>query len=181
MNFELDDILLAEMTNEARQCFLEEDAPEYLFILQTEMEKGYEQANFTELLRAAHSLKGGAGIAQLSNIMELSHGFEDVLEIFIKQPQVDKNEAWILLELVLNELIILIHQAHHQQEVYADANLFKNLADFVSLHSSRNAEISDYENEIELSEEINLNLWPHEIANQMNREDFSSNLQEESL
>ena len=33
MKFELDDIILAEMTNEARQCFLEEDAPEYLFIL----------------------------------------------------------------------------------------------------------------------------------------------------
>ena len=133
------------------------------------------------MLRAAHSLKGGAGIAQLSNIMELSHGFEDVLEIFVKQPQVEKKEAWKLLELVLNELIILIHQAHHQKEVYADANLFKALADFVALYSDVNPHISSHQDEMKTSEEINLNLSPHEIVSQINSQDFSSSLSEESL
>ena len=33
MKFELDEVTLAEMTQEARQCFLDEDAPEYLSVL----------------------------------------------------------------------------------------------------------------------------------------------------
>ncbi|WP_107669219.1 response regulator [Cyanothece sp. BG0011] len=138
MKFELDDITLAEMTKEARQCFLDEDAPEYIFILKTEIEKGYEKADFTELLRAAHSLKGGAGIAQLSSIMELSHGFEDVLEILQKQSHSQKKEGWKLLEWAVKEISLLLHEAQGQKDIFADGNLLKALADFSTLATHQN-------------------------------------------
>ncbi|MDJ0842855.1 hybrid sensor histidine kinase/response regulator [Crocosphaera sp.] len=151
MKFTLDDSILATMTQEARQCFLEEDAPEYLSILKTEIVKGYEKANFTELLRAAHSLKGGAGIAQLSSIMELSHGFEDVLEILQKQPKSNQQEGWILLELVVHEITLLLHDAQGQEEIFADANLLKTLADFAASYSSKNSETITEKNSQESS------------------------------
>ncbi|CCQ52242.1 Hpt domain-containing protein [Crocosphaera watsonii] len=136
MKFELDEITLAEMTKEARQCFLDEDAPEYICVLNTEIEKGYENANFTELLRAAHSLKGGAGIAQLFSIMELSHSFEDILAIIQKLPNSRTEEAWVLLEFIVNEITILLHQAEGDEEIFVDAKLLKKLADFIDSYSA---------------------------------------------
>ncbi|MEL4896922.1 hybrid sensor histidine kinase/response regulator [Crocosphaera sp. Alani8] len=138
MKFELDDVTLAEMTQEARQCFLDEDAPEYLSILKIEVEKGYENADFTELLRAAHSLKGGAGMAQLSSIMELSHGFEDILAIFQKHPNERTKEGWELLTSVVTEITILLHQADEEKEIFIDAQLSKKIANFLDFYSAKN-------------------------------------------
>ncbi|MGF1542511.1 MAG: Hpt domain-containing protein, partial [Pleurocapsa sp.] len=77
MSSQLDPSILAAITEEARQCFLDEDAPEYLQML----EEGIKQrdSDFTLLLRAAHSIKGGAGLAALDSLQELAHKLEDVL------------------------------------------------------------------------------------------------------
>ncbi|MGK7884248.1 MAG: response regulator [Crocosphaera sp.] len=137
MQFELDEITIAQMTQEARQCFLDEDAPEYLSVLETEIDKGYENADFTELLRAAHSLKGGAGIAQLSSIMDLSHSFEDILAILQKQPNARTKEAWKLLDSIVNEITILLHQAHGGKEIFTDAKLLKEVTEFLNLPTAK--------------------------------------------
>ncbi len=78
---------LEAITQEARHCFLYEDAPEYLLLLEqwaeqvaTDPERHYTAEDYNTLMRAAHSLKGGAGIAQLSELQALSHRLEDVLE-----------------------------------------------------------------------------------------------------
>ncbi|MDJ0507915.1 MAG: response regulator [Crocosphaera sp.] len=131
MNFELDELTLAEMTKEARQCFLDEDAPHYIITLEKETKKGYKNANFTELLRAVHSLKGGAGIAQLSSLRELAHRFEDVLVFLKKNQHSDNQKGWNLLEWTVDEITFLLHQARTHKEVFADPHLLNDLADFV--------------------------------------------------
>ncbi len=141
MQFELDEITIAQMTQEARQCFLDEDAPEYLSVLETEIDKGCKNADFTELLRAAHSLKGGAGIAELSSIMDLSHRFEDILAILQKQPNCRTKEAWDLLDSIVNEITILLHQAHGDKEIFTDAKLLKEVDEFLNLPTSKTENI----------------------------------------
>ena len=72
MSSQLDPAILAAITAEARQCFLDEDAPEYIEMLKTGIQ---DRANpdFTSLFRAAHSLKGGAGLACLTSLQQLAH------------------------------------------------------------------------------------------------------------
>ena len=173
MKFELDEITLAEMTKEARQCFLDEDAPEYICVLNTEIEKGYENANFTELLRAAHSLKGGAGIAQLFSIMELSHSFEDILAIIQKLPNSRTEEAWVLLEFIVNEITILLHQAEGDEEIFVDAKLLKKLADFIDSYSATATNIIPEKK----PQNIEVKSEPEPVNNSIN----SANYQEDSL
>ncbi|MGK7939238.1 MAG: response regulator [Crocosphaera sp.] len=151
MNFDLDELTLAEITKEARQCFLDEDAEPYIFTLKKEIKKGYTNANFTELLRAAHSLKGGAGIAQLWSLRELAHGFEDVVEFLKTQQYSDNQKGWNLLEWTVDEMRLLIHQARSHQEVFADANLLKALADFRSTDDSQIEAISSQQDSPEKS------------------------------
>ena len=173
MKFELDEITLAEMTKEARQCFLDEDAPEYICVLNTEIEKGYENANFTELLRAAHSLKGGAGIAQLFSIMELSHSFEDIVAIIQKLPNSRTEEAWVLLEFIVNEITILLHQAEGDEEIFVDAKLLKKLADFIDSYSATATNIIPEKK----PQNIEVKSEPEPVNNSIN----SANYQEDSL
>lgn len=74
----LDTAYLDAIVQEARSCFLYEDAPDYLAILEQGMQRlllaycvpieGENTASalkgeYTDLMRAAHSLKGKAGIA----------------------------------------------------------------------------------------------------------------------
>lgn len=78
-----------EIELEVRQCFIQEDAPEYLTLL----EEGVLYLNdnkgiivqppppaWSAMLRAIHSLKGGAALAQLHQLSQLSHRIEDLLE-----------------------------------------------------------------------------------------------------
>ncbi len=61
MSINIDPTLLDSITQEARQCFLEEDAPEYLATLQQSLQNP-SAVDFPAILRAAHSLKGGGGV-----------------------------------------------------------------------------------------------------------------------
>ena len=74
--------VLHEIAIETRQCFLSEDAPVYLANLQkglAQIQAG--QPDYIFLMHAAHSLKGGSAIAELSSLSELAHKLEDMLEI----------------------------------------------------------------------------------------------------
>ena len=130
MNFKLDQAFVAEITQEARQCFLSEDAPQYLQVLESVLQQGPQAADFTSLLRAAHSLKGGAGLAKLTSLQELAHKLENLIQA-LAQGQVPELEgAWMLLELSVTEVAFMLHQAQTSLEVVADPELLEALANF---------------------------------------------------
>ena len=125
MSSKLDPSILAAITEEARQCFLDEDAPEYLQML----EEGIKQrdSDFTLLLRAAHSIKGGAGLASLDSLQELAHKLEDVL-IGIQQGQIQEVDfAWNLVERGVNEVALILSQARTVDQAIADPELVEAL------------------------------------------------------
>ncbi len=130
MSFELDPATIAAMLKEARQCFLEEDAPKDLKTLQEGVKQRQNCTDFKSLLRAAHSLKGGAGIAQLSSLAELAHALEDVLQAVESQKIGNPNEGWTLLDWGVNEIAMLLNQARTVENVVADPNLLNALTQF---------------------------------------------------
>jgi chemotaxis protein histidine kinase CheA/ActR/RegA family two-component response regulator len=131
MSSQLDPAILAAITAEARQCFLDEDAPEYLELLRSGIE---DRANpdFTALLRAAHSLKGGAGLACLTSLQKLSHKLEDVL-VGLQQSQIAEIElAWVLVENSIDEIGFVVSQAHNVDEAIANPELIIALESLVA-------------------------------------------------
>jgi chemotaxis protein histidine kinase CheA len=127
MSSQLDPAILAAITQEARQCFLDEDAPEYLQALTEGFENRHSSPDFTTLLRAAHSLKGGAGLAALPSLQELAHKLEDVLQ-GIQQNQIEEiDSAWALVESAINEIAFVLTQARTIDDVLADSNLIAAL------------------------------------------------------
>ncbi|PSF36124.1 hybrid sensor histidine kinase/response regulator [Aphanothece hegewaldii CCALA 016] len=130
MSFQIDEATLAAMTQEARICFLEEDAPQYLQTLEIGLQQRHDSPNFIELQRATHSLKGGAGLAQLPSLRELSHRLEDLLQAIQQQTVLEIEEAWTLLEWGVSEVANLLNQARMDQVVDADFALLEILASF---------------------------------------------------
>jgi chemotaxis protein histidine kinase CheA/ActR/RegA family two-component response regulator len=135
MSSQLDPAILAAITAEARQCFLDEDAPEYLEMLRSGIQ---DRANpdFTALFRAAHSLKGGAGLACLTSLQQLAHKLEDVL-VALQQEQIAEVElAWALVENSVDEIGFVISQAHNVDEAIANPELIIALESLVGTSSS---------------------------------------------
>ncbi|MEM8673325.1 MAG: response regulator [Cyanobacteria bacterium P01_G01_bin.67] len=130
MSSQLDPAILAAITAEARQCFLDEDAPEYLQLL----ESGFQdRANpdYKALLRAAHSLKGGAGLASLTSLQKLAHKLEDVL-VELQQKSITEVElAWALVEKSIDEVGYVISQAHTVDDAVANPELIVALESLV--------------------------------------------------
>ena len=127
MSSQLDPAILAAITQEARQCFLDEDAPEYLQTLEEGLKHQADNPDFTSLLRAAHSLKGGAGLASLPSLQELSHKLEDVL-LGIQQQQIAEIDlGWMLIEQSINEISLILSQARTVDNVTADPELIAAL------------------------------------------------------
>lgn len=131
---QLDEATLAAMTQEARICFLEEDAPEYLQALETGLQNRHDP-NFIELLRATHSLKGGAGLAQLPSLRELAHRLEDLLQAIQLKQVPDIAESWTLLEWGVFEVANILNHARMDQDIEADFALLEILASFTPTES----------------------------------------------
>jgi chemotaxis protein histidine kinase CheA/CheY-like chemotaxis protein len=139
MSSQLDPAILAAITAEARQCFLDEDAPEYLEMLRSGIQ---DRANpdFTALFRAAHSLKGGAGLACLTSLQQLAHKLEDVL-VGLQQSQIAEVElAWALVENSVDEIGFVVSQAHNVDEAIANPELIIALESLVASASGFNAD-----------------------------------------
>lgn len=104
---------LAAITQEARLCFLYEDAPDYL----ADLDQGLAllprdpQAAYGSLMRTAHSLKGGAGIAQLLHLSQLAHQMEDVLEALHQGRVRDPQPAHRLLQQAIQGIPELVGAA----------------------------------------------------------------------
>ena len=135
MSSQLDPAILAAITAEARQCFLDEDAPEYLQMLEQGLEDR-ANPNFTALLRAAHSLKGGAGLASLTSLQHLAHKLEDVL-LGVQSETIPETElAWALIEKGIDEVGYVLSQARNVDDAIANPELIRALEDLVGSNSN---------------------------------------------
>ncbi len=120
----LDAVSLEAILLEARSCFLYEDAPDYLEMLDRGMQKlvvfvknpasvtpGEIKQEYTVLMRAAHSIKGGAGIAELSVLHKLAHKLEDLLQALDEGRVDQKDAAYELLFIGIEQVKDLVAQA----------------------------------------------------------------------
>ena len=138
MSSQLDPAILAAITAEARQCFLDEDAPEYIEMLNSGIQDR-AQPDYNALLRAAHSLKGGAGLASLSSLQQLAHKLEDVL-VGLQQSKIDEVElAWALVENSIGEIGYVVSQAHNVDEAIANPELIVALEALMGSESESEA------------------------------------------
>ena len=139
----LDAASLEAITLEARQCFLTEDAPDYLLLLhqgiesltQAKKEKLTPAASiYQNLIRVAHSLKGGAGIAQLPQLQQLAHRLEDLLQAMAGGKIADLTLAIELITLSLESINQLIEVAKNGQEetIVNSRELIETLGEFLS-------------------------------------------------
>ncbi len=142
MSSQLDPEILAAITAEARQCFLDEDAPEYLQMLEQGLQDRADP-NFTDLLRAAHSLKGGAGLACLTSLQHLAHKLEDVMLGIQEKKIAELDLAWALVEKGIDEVGYILSQARTVDNAIANPELITALESLVGF-SSDTQEYSEY-------------------------------------
>ena len=115
---QLDAANLEAILQEARGCFLYEDAPDYLTILEQGIQRLISgdaatnlQAEYTALMRAAHTLKGGAGLAELPTLSKIAHKLEDLLEALAEERVLEKKFAYELLSLGVEQTRDLLAEA----------------------------------------------------------------------
>lgn len=112
---------LDAIVQETRACFLYEDVPDYMAALDrdaqrlfgdaSETSESSRQAVYTDLMRTAHSLKGGAAIAQLPHLSRLAHQLEDLLEA-LGQHRIDAIQpAHALLSSGIDRMGVLVAAA----------------------------------------------------------------------
>ncbi len=143
MSFQLDPNILAAITEEARQCFLDEDAPEYLQALQFGVKQERQSLDFTPMLRAAHSIKGGAGLAGLSGLQELAHKLEDLMEAIQKDRIEDVEVGWELVAKSIDEVAFILSQARTTPDVEVDYDLIATLESLVQEEDNLEPEIEN--------------------------------------
>ena len=142
MSSQLDPDILAAITAEARQCFLDEDAPEYLQML-AEGFQDHNSVDFTALLRAAHSLKGGAGLASLSSLQNLAHQLEDVLVALQQDKIAETDLAWALVEKSIEEIEFVLSQARTVDDAIANPELLVALSALIGDEQQTEATAED--------------------------------------
>ncbi|MBW4577832.1 MAG: hybrid sensor histidine kinase/response regulator [Aphanothece sp. CMT-3BRIN-NPC111] len=118
---------LDAILQEARACFLYEDAPDYLAMFEQGMQQLLSgntainvQAEYTTLMRATHSLKGGAGLAELHILSKLAHKLEDLLQALHEGRVPQLEDAYELLSLGLEQTRDLIAEASSSQNSKAN-------------------------------------------------------------
>ncbi len=134
----LDAASLEAILLEARSCFLYEDAPDYLEMLEQGMQKlvafarnpvsvsGEIKLEYTALMRAAHSIKGGAGIAELPALHKLAHKLEDLLEALNEgrvQEQIDTAHELLIIGIEQVKELVAEAIANPASPVIVDAQL----------------------------------------------------------
>ncbi|HIK29443.1 MAG: response regulator [Oscillatoriaceae bacterium SKW80] len=137
---------LEAIAAQTRVLFLQEEAPEYLAILEQGIEK--LQENSTNLIRAAHSLKGGAGMAQMSELSQLAHKLEDLL-LALQNGHVSKYEAAVnLVRRCVEKIRESIEFANNEIEIY-DWSIIGEIDAF--LQEDKTKEVGDGESQDDLT------------------------------
>lgn len=122
---------LAAITAEARQAFLEEDAPECLQqltvgfqslegVLGSAGDSQQRQKLIQDMGRAAHSLKGGAGMSALTPLQTLCHRLEDLFEALEQGRVEDKSMAVGLIAMTIEETQTMVELANSGQLLDTD-------------------------------------------------------------
>ncbi|MCT7974081.1 hybrid sensor histidine kinase/response regulator [Laspinema olomoucense] len=134
-NRRLDTLAIANIDPEARYGFLHEEAPECLLALEQGIQclsnNAATQENlgaaFPELIRAAHTLKGGAGMVGLQQLSHLAHYIEELL-IALNDGRVPHlPSAYELLSLSLDPIGDLLVQALHGNDSQTADRRLQNL------------------------------------------------------
>ncbi|MBF2097499.1 MAG: hybrid sensor histidine kinase/response regulator [Gloeomargaritaceae cyanobacterium C42_A2020_066] len=94
------------LLRELRQTFLEEEAPGLLQTLQSGLAQ--TERDYAALMRAAHTLKGGAGTFQMTGVQTAAHRLEDLLEQLGQRPAGDLPGSEPLLQQGVEELAWLL-------------------------------------------------------------------------
>lgn len=110
----LDAASLQAIALEARQCFLYEDAPDFINLFQQSVKQlqielkqptgANTQSLYKDLVRSAHSIKGGAGLAELTTLTDLAHRMEDLLEAMAEGRIQDEITGLELVILAMEEV-----------------------------------------------------------------------------
>ncbi len=145
---------LEAILQEARACFLYEDAPDYLAILEQGIERLKSgdttinlQAEYKNLMLAAHTIKGGAGLSELDTLSQLAHKLEDLLQALLEGRVADLDLAYELLSLGVEQISDLIAEASSSQNIAvinqdAPLPLVTALEDFLNRLSQDNPNFS---------------------------------------
>ena len=144
---------LEAILQEARACFLYEDAPDYLAILEQGIERLKSgdaainlQAEYKNLMLAAHTIKGGAGLSELDTLSQLAHKLEDLLQALLEGRVADLDLAYELLNLGVEQISDLIAEASSSQNLTVSEDaplpLVTALEDFLNHLSQANPNLS---------------------------------------
>lgn len=150
MSYTIDPAVLEAIAQEAKQSFIEEDAPGYLETLQEGLQQIIDGSpDYKVLMRAAHSVKGGAAIAQMPGLSKLAHKLEDLLEAFNHQQVKDLEMGRNLLQQGLEELAFMLSEAlRSESDVEAAPELLELLDLFnTSIKEGPSLEESKQENQ----------------------------------
>ncbi len=142
MSTHIDPDLLESIAQEARQCFLEEDAPEYLATLQSNLTTP-EAIDYGSVLRAAHSLKGGAGLAQLPSLGKLAHKLEDLYEAMRDNRLPEPESAMQLAERGVEEIAFVLDEAATRSDAAVDPALLEVLEQYLANLPTQSVQLQD--------------------------------------
>lgn len=191
----IDPATIAAIVAEARACFLEEDAPEYLTMLSQGIEtleaafKNPSTATnldrvYKDLGRAAHSLKGGAGMAELSSLNQVSHKLEDLLEALEQSRIEDKDTALQLMILASEEIHNLVDLATSgHEDNHSRLEIIGALEEFLTTASSAtqaiDLSISNQSDFVKTALNVDLEAVLQRLENFINQKNPESVIQSE--
>jgi chemotaxis protein histidine kinase CheA/ActR/RegA family two-component response regulator len=155
--------VLHEIAIETRQCFLSEDAPSYLANLQkglAQIQSG--QPDYIFLMHAAHSLKGGSAIAELSSLSKLAHKLEDMLEILQHNEFCDRTTIAEVLSHGIDEVASVLSQAsglpsNTLVDIQIDLDLLHRLDALLAIVSEQEQEQEKEQGQDQQSNPIKIN------------------------
>ncbi|AFY37108.1 CheA signal transduction histidine kinase [[Leptolyngbya] sp. PCC 7376] len=156
----LDAASLKAIALETRHCFLLEDAPDFINLFNDSAAQLREElqqptgadtsALYKNLVRAAHSIKGGAGLAELSLLNRLAHKMEDLLELMAEGRIQDQFTGIELVSLAMEEVQSCIDLAstddNNPGESAGAPELIQALAEFLETADAKTQPSSESAN-----------------------------------
>ena len=147
----LDAASLKAIALETRHCFLFEDAPDFINLfndsaqqLRTELQQptgADTSALYKNLVRSAHSIKGGAGLAELGLLNKLAHKMEDLLELMGEGRIPDPLTGIELVSMAMEEVQLCIQLASSDDDNPGESagapELIAALAEFLETAESK--------------------------------------------